>query len=429
MRKVLPILIGVLLLACKTEMDVDRADESTFIRYFGSENNNIANLALEVPTENGGGYTLLSTIETATDNFGHFTYEAQLIHTDEFGNLDWVYPERGSLVKPAESATGGKRPSSFIVTDNGYLVIGESINSEGISKLLLMEVSFDGALVRESTFGYQNNDIPQAQLDNISLKGRAVTVNGDGNYLVLADIINNTATPDDMFVAAIKNSFDQPSPFSWFRSYGAGSGQLVNKLFITTEESKLLWGGSVTIGGKSDMRIIKGPQDAQQTDAMNPIGLPDVDELAGDLCEGTLGYAFTGSTKSGQDNDIYFARVSKDAENLLSSNSFHFSESLDGTDEDLNEEGVSICPGVGNAGFAILANVESGSKGYGGTDLYLIKVNDLGTKQWDINYGGADSEVGASILATSDGYLIFGTSSFGNLKKLVLMKVNSQGQF
>jgi hypothetical protein len=136
MRKVLPYLLGLLALGCKTEMDVDIANEQTFIRYFGSESSHTAHLATETVdpiTQTPSGYTLLSTVETATDNFGHFIYQIQLIQTDLYGNQLWqkTYPEFNEYKTPAcadnaescipEGLVGGYAAASFIQSsDGGY---------------------------------------------------------------------------------------------------------------------------------------------------------------------------------------------------------------------------------------------------------------------------------------------------------------------
>jgi hypothetical protein len=428
MRKVLPFIIGALLLGCKTEEDVDRANESTFVRYFGSENNNIAQLALENVDESGQatGYTLLSTVQTATDNFGHFVYQIQMIKTDLYGNLtsepkkfpDFAaeyFNEADQKVEIPEGLVGGFSAASFVITDNGYLIVGDSINSNEVSRMLLLELDADLNQVRSKSFKYEVDNVPASAVENVSVHGKAVTVDIDGNYLVLANIANNTVNSDDMLVANITASFSSTTGYTWMRSYGAGASQLVNRIFYDAEASNILWGGSVTIDDKSDLRIIGSTEDAQHPNLDNAIGTPSNNESAADLCEGITDYAFVGSSKSGQDNDIFFARVSKGVNpGLVDSASFTFNEK----NANLNEEGVSLCASGGS--YLILANVESGIKGNGGKD---------GLKEWEHNYGGSDNDEGASIRATSDGgYIMFGTTSYGNLKKLVLMKVNAQGQ-
>jgi hypothetical protein len=445
MRKVLPFIIGVLLLGCKTEGDVEPANESTFIRYFGSENNNIAQLALEEVDTIAGiavakGYTLLSTIQTPTDNFGHFIYQIQIIKTDLYGNRIAEPLKYPTFEEPEyrtadggikEGLVGGFSAASFVVLDNneGYLIVGDSINDNEVSRLLLLKVNQDLSDPRQKSFSYETEGVPASELENVSVHGKAVTVDKEGNYLVLANIANNTFNSDDMLVGNITSDFSSNTHFTWTRAYGAGAGQLVNRIFYnyySDKPSNILWGGSVTINDKSDLRIIQGPLDAQQTNLTNAIGTPAGDEVAADLCEGLNSYAFIGSAKSGQDDDIFFARVSKtDDPKLLDSAYFTFNS----PEANLNEEGVAICETLGGGGFLLLADVESGVEGNGLKDFYLLKVNSFGSKEWAYNYGGSDNDQGASVRATQDGgYIMFGTTSYGNLKKLVLIKVNARGQ-
>jgi hypothetical protein len=122
MRKLLPFILVGMLLGCRDEKDVEPAKSATFVRYFGSEHNHTAVLALEADN----GYSLLSNVEIAVDNLGDKSYKIRFIHTDLNGNIVWQkeYPEFGT----SEPGLDGYRASSFIPVDDGYLIIGERIN-------------------------------------------------------------------------------------------------------------------------------------------------------------------------------------------------------------------------------------------------------------------------------------------------------------
>ncbi len=69
--------------------------------------------------------------------------------------------------------------------------------------------------------------------------------------------------------------------------------------------------------------------------------------------------------------------------------------------------------------------------GKGGSDVYVIKTDDSGNKQWQNTFGGEADDFGISIQQTSDGgYIITGyTYSFGKGgKDVYLVKADSQGK-
>ena len=77
-----------------------------------------------------------------------------------------------------------------------------------------------------------------------------------------------------------------------------------------------------------------------------------------------------------------------------------------------SDEGHSIIP-TRDGGFAIAGSTMS--FGAGGSDVYLIKTDPYGYVQWNKTYGGANSDIGYSLVQTLDGgYAIAGyTNSFG----------------
>jgi hypothetical protein len=167
------------------------------------------------------------------------------------------------------------------------------------------------------------------------------------------------------------------------------------------------------------VRIVRTAENSQLPSKGSPLTTPDIDEHANDFCEAFGGWFITGSTNKDGTNDIYYAKVSSSLEKIFSG-----SITLSGSDE-----GNSICQ-ASDGSIIILGTVESGTNQ---KDLYITKIDANGVLNdgnpiWGFNYGGSDDQVGASLRELSDkSFLIFGTTSFGRVKKLMLMKVKNDG--
>lgn len=81
-----------------------------------------------------------------------------------------------------------------------------------------------------------------------------------------------------------------------------------------------------------------------------------------------------------------------------------------------------------DGGFILLG--ETDSQGNGGTDIYLVKTDSSGQKQWEKTYGGANDDYSDSIaIAPDKGFIIVGdTNSFGaGGRDIYLIKTDSSG--
>jgi hypothetical protein len=132
------------------------------------------------------------------------------------------------------------------------------------------------------------------------------------------------------------------------------------------------------------------------------------------------GYAITGFSESfGADGDldVYAIRTDVDGK-MLWSNVY---------DEGWTEHGYSIIE-TPDHGLLIVGDIRQTP--VSNANVYLLKIDVRGKQQWSKQFGGAASDVGKKIIATSDGgYLIAGrTNSFGAGKNDVyLLKTDANG--
>jgi len=131
------------------------------------------------------------------------------------------------------------------------------------------------------------------------------------------------------------------------------------------------------------------------------------------------GYIITGSTRSygNGKKDVYVIR-------LDSAGTVIWSRTFGGSEDD---EGRSIRR-TGDHGYIICGTTNSFGAGY--SDIYLIKIDSIGSIQWTKTYGGSGGESGYSVRQTLDGgYIAVGaTGSFGSgYSSIYAVRINGSG--
>jgi hypothetical protein len=409
-RILLYILVG-LVMACNKESDVDPAT-GTFIRYFGSENNNDAVLAIEA----ADGFVLLSNIEiqlSATEVVNKVKFTKTNTNGDYVSEA--IYPD-------ISNNEVGMKGASLIPISSGYLIVGEWIKGN-TTELLLIRTNDSGALQDSVTIS--GKDIDPEKYANASLSGRAVIASDDfSSYVVLAEIKNS---PDDMFVAQIDAT---NLTMTWNRKYqGNASNEVVNRLF--SDNNRLFWSATVnTTADQTDIRIVEAPMNSESPISADPVlVIPGSNEEAKDFCRMIGGWAVIGSTNVSGNADIYLLRTSTSGAYISQQMNLAYGDDPINqtiTDPELNDEGNSITIAL-DGNLVLLGTVETPNNQ---KELFLMKINAATNKgMWRRTYGGGDDEVGASVRALSDGsYLVFGTTYFGpRSKKLMLMKLKANG--
>jgi hypothetical protein len=404
MKKILYLSVFALLSSCITEKNAEPGKPLTFVRYFNGGNNDVAQVAEETSDK---GIIILGTIEIFDDATASISYKIKLIKTDEYGNLQWqkVYPDFGS--------TQSLRAHSVLqLTNGGFMIIGESVLSNGKTEMYILPLRADGTL--DPATPPKTIDFSSLVSSTLSIQGQAIQINNNDNYLVLGAIQDET---DNMLLAELDKS---TLAVNWVKKYGAGASTLSNKIFLDASNN-VFWSGTVT-RNSSDVRLVKTAQNSLNTLFDLPIGTPNFQESGNDICRYGFGFAVVGTTDEEDVNqDILFKILAEDGSVLFSS-PYGFGDA---------DAGNSVCTARG--GLIILGTsnaVDPLSGGRGEEDYFLIKVDAFGNEVWPAPrvFGSKNKDLGASVRQMSDGsLLVLGTTVFGGVKTIMLMKADSEG--
>ena len=404
MKRFLYFAVLAFLSSCLNEKNAEPGKPSTFVRYFNGGNNDYASVAEET---SDGGIILLGTTRIASVNDSS---KIKLIKTDRYGNTlsQLVYPEFGSDIVLAGNALLQLSSSNFIIA-------ATQITASHRDLAIIEAEETDGLLTKKA---HQKIDFSASPyFITESVQARAIQLNSNGNYLVLAALQADTY---NMLLAEIDKA---TLKINWVKKYGAGVSTLANRLFIASPVPanalpNVYWSGTV-IRNSSDIRLVKAAQNSINTIYDLPIGKPGFKEEGRDICQYGVGFVVVGNSNETGNQDILFKVLTESGAELLS-------KTISGEEYGDVDTGNAVCST--NGGFVILGTINRA----GQDDYFLAKYDGFGTEVWAAPkvFGNTTrNDTGASVRQLSDGsLLILGTTFFGGVNTIMLMRANSNGE-
>ena len=270
----------------------------------------------------------------------------------------------------------------------------------GLLVVFIAELTWAQKIAWQRTFGGSGRD-----------DARFVIQTSDGGYII-AGGVNKV---DGWLIKT-----DAEGKELWNRTFGGPNSDVVLSVRQTPDGGYILCCGTESYGaGWSDIWLIR--TDAKGNKLWDKtFGGPYRDSAPSFQQTPDGGYVLAGWTGgSWTDNaDIWLVKVDAEGEKL-------WEKTFGGSSTDL----AYSVQYTSDRGY-ILTGVTK-SYGAGGYDIILIKTDSEGEKQWEQTFGGSGDDEAYSVLQTSDGgYIIAGfTTSFGTGKRdMWVIKVNARGQ-
>jgi len=304
--------------------------------------------------------------------------------------------------------------STIIQTsDGGYLTVGYSYSSDGnvtlnhgVQDYWVVKLNATGTIQWQKSFGGSDEDTPTS-----------VVQTTDGGYVVAGftastdgDVTGNHGEYDYWVVR-----LNSVGTILWQKTYGGTNNDMAYSIAPTSDSGFIVAGLTTSYDGDindnnggGDVWIVKinssGVLQWQKT-----LGGTASDQAKSISQTADGGYVMAGKTYSndldvsGNHGDYDFWVVKLD-----SAGTIQWQKALGGTNED---EGISIIKTT-DGGYAVAGIIYSNASNgnitgqHGEHDFWVVKLNSLGTIQWQRPLGGSNSDRGYSIVQTNDGGFI-----------------------
>lgn len=382
----------VVSVACHTNLSVDSEGSASRIQWYKTLGGLNEDVGYSVQQTSDGGYIVAGCTGSTTN----LIFDVLVIKTDAEGNKQWDK----TLDKSAEDYARSVQQTS----DGGYIIAGYITDSSVGWAVWLIKIDAQGNRQWDKTFGGSGTD-----------SAYSVEQTSDGGYIICGSTSVNGDS--DGWLIKTNSSGDK----EWDKTFGGPNGDIFTSVQQTSDGGYIITGSTAPRGaGYDDLWLIK----------TNSMGNKQWDRTFGG--SGGYGGALVQQTSdggyiiAGQSFTVYERKW--DAWLIKTDNSGN--EQWDNTfGSPLDDRARSVKQTL-DGGY-----IFAGSTGcygdFANCDVWLVKTNSGGEKQWEETLGGSGSDVGTSLELTSDGgYIICGvTNSYGTGSvDVLLIKVKSEAQ-
>ena len=323
-----------------------------------------------------GGYTMAG--ETASKGAG--SYDMWVVKLDAYQNKQWDKTFGGNNYETA---------SSIVQTSDGDYAVAGYTDSKGAdqSDMWVVKLDANGNKQWDKTFGGNSND-----------HAHSIVQTSDGGYAVAGNTKSKGTYWHDIDMWVVK--LDANGNKQWDKIFRGSSYDDARSIVQTSDGDYAVAGYTDSKGaGGYDMWVVK--LDANGNKQWDKTFGGNNYETAYSIVQTSDGgYAVVGDTKSkgaGQ-SDMWVVKLDANG-----------NKQWDKTFGGNNYETAYSIVQTSDGGYAVAGSTKS--KGAGQSDMWVVKLDANGNKQWDKTFGGNNYETAYSIVQTSDGgYAVAGST-------------------
>ena len=283
--------------------------------------------------------------------------------------------------------------------DGGYIIVGETYSFGNKSQVYLIKTDASGYTQWERNLGGSEYDY-----------GCSILKTSDGGYIIAGSTFSFGNASQVYLVKT-----DATGKKQWQRNFGGSEGDFGAAIQKTSDGGYIIVGTTSSFGIFSQVYLVKTDATGKKQWEKD-LGGSDSDAGGSILKTSDGGYIIGGTTSSfGSDRQVYLVKTDATGKKRWQRN-------FVGSESDL---GVAIQK-TSDGGYIIAGSTFSFGNA---SQVYLVKTDATGNKQWENDLGRSDYDAGSAILKTSDGgYLIVGeTHSFGNSNQVYVVKTDANG--
>jgi hypothetical protein len=390
------------------------------------------------------GYAILGNMSQVTEK--GIQIQTVLFETDEQGARkgDFNYYDRVT--------SRAFKPILKSGSLDQYIIVGDSISVDPTAQqsanveiysisVLLVPNSFEKEKVKRKYIRDITADTTKIK-DDYFAGAISLTPTGAVVLATFKEGINNQqSAPAEQLLLGLNSDLDS----AWVKKYPLLSNTYTNARSIHYKDGNIIWASAIAdVQGDFISSYLAIPFVKEQSVPVNFSQFGETTSqrfLAKDIQPASspaFGYGVIGTyseATDGSNSNLFFMRVSSNGTIIPGSDRYFDAiktlepESFDKNLSSIIDEGEAITS-TNDGGFLLVGTITTNStKGNGGKDLLLIKVNATGDLVWIKTMGGVGDEQPVAVTELANGdILVCGTNNLLNYSSIFLMRIDKNGE-